>query len=158
MSHNPLAPYADVVVVNSNRVALELSLNLKKEPHQAQRNTFGGSEKAGYFYLYRHGSHPDSVYECITSAEHGDAIAGVYKNHRIFASRGELIHAREQLIRAIAGKIGISAESIGIDDPGRGRTLGLVELSTGQLIDVLADRMGKSIVVTASHSAVEVAR
>ena len=52
-----------------------------------------------------------------------------------------------KLIAAVAERVGLSVESAGVNDEGRGRMLGLAELSTGQLVDLLAERMGSSIVV-----------
>ena len=77
----------------------------------------------------------------------GDAITSVYMNHSIFASLGDLQRARTDLIAAVADRVGLSVESAGVNDEGRGRMLGLAELSTGQLVDLLAERMGSSIVV-----------
>ncbi len=153
MSQDTLSQYADVVVVNSAKIALEIALTLKQQPQHTQRDAFAGSRETGHFYLYRLDKFPDTVFECVASPD-GDAITSLYKNHRIFGSAGELMRARGQLIAAISEKVGLSAESIGIDDPGRGRALSLNELSTGQLIDTLAERMGQSILVTDSHSAV----
>lgn len=153
MTQETLQRYADVVAVNADRIALELSLLLKNEPPEVQRKTFGGSREAGWFYLYHNAKHPDSMFECVMSQEGGDSITALYKTNRIFGSVGELISARETLIRAIAEKVGLSREAVGIEDPGRGRTVGLVDLSTGQLIDMLAEKVGSSIVVANNHSA-----
>lgn len=152
MSEKVLQAFSDVVVVNGNHIALEISLDLKNRPQSQQREAFAGDFAAGYLYLHRMDKFPDMVFECVVSVA-GDAISSVYKNHRIFATTGELLKARQLLTSAIASKVGLSANSVGIDDPGRGRTLGLTDLSTGQLIDMLAERMGSSIIVTTSHSA-----
>lgn len=144
-------PYLDVVVVNSGNSILKLSLKLRSKSEEDQRKAFAGSSLAGYFYLFRDHEVPDMVYECIASKEGGDAISALYVNHRIFNSVGTLIAAREHLIRAIAEKVGLSPEAVGIDDPGRGRSLPLKDLSTGQLIDLLAEKMGKTIMTTESH-------
>lgn len=153
MSQDTLSQYSDVVVVNGAKIALEIALTLKQLPMHVQRSSFAGSAETGHFYMHRLDKFPDTVFECVASPE-GDAITSLYKNHRIFGSAGELMRARRHLIDAIAAKVGLSVESIGVDDPGRGRALGLNELSTGQLIDTLAERMGQSILVTDSHSAV----
>ena len=142
----------DVVVVNHEKTALEISFDLKESTKENQRLAFAGSRNAGFFYLHRIDKHPDMVYECVVSQE-GDAITSVYRNHRIFQNHGELIKARVLLINAVAQKVGLSPEGVGVDDPGRGRVLGLVELSTGQLIDMLSEKIGQSIVTTDSHSA-----
>ncbi len=142
----------DVVVINHDRTALEISFDLKEKPKNEQRAAFAGSRETGYFYMHRIDKFPDTVYECVVSPDGGDAIASVYKNNRIFQNPGELIRARETLIKAIAQKVGLTPESVGVEDEGRGRVLGLSELSTGQLIDMLAERMGRSIITTASHS------
>lgn len=144
-----LSKYRDIVAVNSERIALELSQHLRKETQEAQRAVFGGHYNFGFFWLYRHDSHPDKVMECVVSPQ-GDAITSVYKNHSAFASIGELLRARTELIAAIAEKVGLSAEAMGISDPGRGRELSLSELSTCQLIDLLSERMGSSVMVTNS--------
>lgn len=146
-----LKDYLDVVVVNSQKTALALSLDLKNLPQEKQRAAFAGERSSGYFYLHSMDAHPGDVMECVVSLE-GDAITSVYKGHRIFNSVGELVRARTDLVNAIAEKVGLSVGAIGIEDQSRGRALGLSELATGQLIDLLADRVGKSIVVTDSHS------
>jgi hypothetical protein len=145
-----LERYRNVVVVNSPRVNLELSQHLRKLPVDMQRARFGGRYGVGFFWLFSHSEvHPDKVMECVVSTA-GDAISSTYLVHPMFASLGELLTARENLIKALTEKIGLSIESIGIDDPGRGRALSLPELSTGQLIDILAERMGSSIASTSS--------
>jgi len=144
-----LEKYRDLVAVNSERIALELSLNLRKESIEAQRAAFGGSRELGFFYLYRHDAHNDKVLESVLAMT-GDAITSVYVNHRANASIGSLMAARSELMRAISEKIGLSIEAIGIEDPGRGRQVALSELATGQLIDILAERMGTSVAVTGS--------
>ena len=125
MSAEILQKYSDVVVVNAPRVALEISLQLKSKGPEVQGRAFAGTHESGYFYLYRIDAHKDTVYECVASKEYGDAITSLYKNHRIFASAGDLITARIQLINAVAAKVGLSAGAVGVDDPGRGRALAL---------------------------------
>lgn len=153
MTQDILQAYSDVVVVNSAKIALEISLTFREQHQSVQRAAFAGTRETGHFYLYRIDKFPDTIFECVASPA-GDAITSLYKNHRIFGSAGELMRARKHLIDSISEKVGLSAESIGIDDPGRSRALSLSELSTGQLIDTLAERMGQSILVTDSHSAV----
>lgn len=148
-----LEKYRDLVAVNANHIALEISLALKAMPAEKQRETFFGSRETGFWYLYRIDKFPDTVYECLVSATRGDAITSLYKNHSIFNTHGDLYRARLDLIRAVAEKTGLSVEGVGVDDDVRGRTLGLQELSTGQLIDLLAERSGSSILVSNSHSA-----
>jgi hypothetical protein len=148
-----LDKYRDVVVVNANHIGLEISLALKNEPTEKQREAFFGTMDTGFWYVHRLDKHPDTVYECIVSTNTGDAITSLYKNHRIFNTHGDLARAREELIKAIAHKVGLSHQGVGIDDPVRGRVMELRELSTGQLIDLLAERSGKTVLVTNSHSA-----
>lgn len=138
-----LAAYRDVVVVNSERKTLELSLQMRKMTQAQQRDHFAGTKMTGWFYLYCP-EDSDTVMECVMS-ERGDSVTSLYKRHRIFASNGELIRARTELMSALSQKIGLSVDAIGIEDETRGRTLGLGELSTGQLIDLLAERSGLSL-------------
>lgn len=139
--------FRDVVVVNSDRIVLELSHEFRKRPVDQQRKHFGGHYEIGFTWLIRSDAqHTDKVMETVVSAQ-GDAITSLYVNHRIFATLGTLMQAREVLINAIAERIGLSAGAVGVEDAGRGRRLGLTELSTGQLIDILAERTGSSIVV-----------
>lgn len=159
MSQETLDRLKSVVVLNAQAVALELSLLFKNEPIAKQRSCFAGSADAGYFYLYANDKHPDTLFECVMSHEGGDAITSTYKGHPIFNSPGELVSARESAINAIAERAGLSVPAVGIEDPARGRSIGLVELSTGQLIDLLAEQFGgKVIMVTESHSAAGAAR
>jgi hypothetical protein len=151
MTSNTLDRYRTVVVVNADHIALKISLDLKEQSLDVQRRAFAGSKSAGYFYLHSTEEFPDMVYECVASPEGDDAIASVYLGHRIFNTPGELMSARENLISAIAAQVGLSVEGIGIDDPGRGRSLSLTELSTGQLIDTLAGCSSKSIIQTGGH-------
>lgn len=152
MSQEVLDQYRDIVVVNASHIILEISLDLKARSLQEQRASFAGSYATGFFYLHRIDKFPDTVFECIMSPV-GDAISSIYKNHRIFSEPAELMRARDHLCRCIAEKVGLSVEGVGIEDKARGRTLGLNELSTGQLVDMLAERMGQSVLVTNSHSA-----
>lgn len=136
--------HSDVVVVNSTKFAIELGAKYRALSEAEQRQHFGGDHKVGFFYLYRHPSIPGVVMECVVSPA-GDSVTATYMDHQIFATVGELMKSRDYLQRALAQKIGISRESAGVQDAGRGRYLGLSELSTGQLIDLLADRMGVTI-------------
>lgn len=143
--------YRDLVAVNSERIAQELSAQLRKKTLPEQRQHFANVASSGFFFLYRDPVvHPDKVLECVVSPA-GDAITSVYiGNHAMVSDMGTLIGAREALQRAISEKIGLSIEAIGVDDPGRGRALGLKELSTAQLIDLLAEQMGASVMTTSS--------
>lgn len=152
MSQEILDQYRDIVVVNATHIALEISLDLKARALHEQRESFAGNFATGFFYLHSIDKFPDTVFECIVSPN-GDAITSVYKQHRVFSEPAELMRARDRLCHAIAEKVGMSIEGVGVDDEARGRTLGLNDLSTGQLVDMLAERMGQSIMVTNSHSA-----
>lgn len=152
MSQEVLDQYRDIVVVNASHIALEISLDLKARSLQEQRESFAGNFATGFFYLHRIDKFPDTVFECIVSPS-GDAITSLYKNHRIFSAPGEVMRARDRLCHSIATKVGLSIEGVGVEDAARGRTLGLSDLSTGQLVDMLAERMGQSVLVTNSHSA-----
>lgn len=142
-----LSAYRDLVVVNSDQIALEISVDFKKKSEAEQRQFFGGSHQTGFTWIIRSDSlHLDKVMETVVSPT-GDAITSLYINHRIFDSQGDLLRARKLLIAAVAQRVGLSPEAAGVDDSGRGRVLSLYELSTGQLVDLLAERMGRSIVV-----------
>lgn len=141
--------FRNVVVVNAQRTALEISQHLRNLPLEQQRQYFGGDHATGFIYLYRHESHPDKVLETVVSTA-GDGITSIYISGPETATIGEVMKMRAALIRAISEKVGLSAELIGVDDAGRGRQLGLTELATGQLVDLLADRMGASVVVSSS--------
>lgn len=145
--------YSDLVVVNSQHKALQLSTALNKLPKSEQRDHFAGTQLTGYFYLFRDPKvDPNVVMECVVSRD-GDAITSLYVNHAINSERNALVRAREEIIRDLARKIGLSPENVGIEDEARGRPLGLSELSTGQLIDLLAEKMGKTIITTDGHAA-----
>lgn len=156
MSQEILDQFSDVVVVNADHIALQISLDLKARHLNDQRKAFAGEARSGFFYLHRMDKFPDIVFECVMSIS-GDAVTSLYRNHSIFNTPGELTKARGLLLRAVAGKVGLSVEAVEIQDDARGRGLGLEELATGQLIDMLAERTGKSIVVTNSHVTTELA-
>lgn len=144
--------YRSIVVANHDYAAHALALELRKLSLSEQRNHFGGDPKVGYVYLFRKDElYPDLVYECVASASHKDAIVSTYKNCAALNDLASVLRTRAELIAACATKIGMPAESIGIDDEVRGRALGLEELSTGQLVDVLAERLGKTILRTDSY-------
>lgn len=145
-----LDKYRHIVVVNGRQVALELSHQLNRLSRQQQRAHFGGDHRSGFFYLFHHEIHLDKVLETVVSPK-GDAVTSVYLADPIFNSMGELMAARVELCNAIALQQGLSLEAVGVDDPGgRGRLLGLEELGTGQLIDLLAGQMG-AVVPTTSN-------
>lgn len=144
-----LDAHRSLVAVNSEKIALELSAKLRARTIDEQRLCFGGDYKSGFFWLFRDDSHPDKVMETVVSPL-GDAITSVYVNCSFNGSIGNLMNARHSLIAAIAEKVGLSVEAMGVEDRGRGRSLNLAELSTGQLIDLLADQMGASLMTTAS--------
>jgi hypothetical protein len=146
-----LARFRDVIVNNNSRQTLEISIAMRRLSQDDQRAALGGEYASGFMYLYRNDAvAPSVVMETVVSPV-GDAITSLYMNHSIFADHASLVRARRDLIAALSEKVGLSAHSIGIDDPGRGRSLGLSELATGQLIDLLAERMGASIVTTGTH-------
>lgn len=141
-----LHKYRDLVVVNSDKIAAEISITLEKLVKSDQKHRLNGCFASEFIKVARVEIHPEKVLETIVSPR-GDAITSVYLNHSIFASLGDLARARAELIAAIADRVGLSVESAGVNDEGRGRMLGLGELATGQLVDLLAERMGSSIVV-----------
>jgi hypothetical protein len=150
---NILSRMRDLVVYNSEHHALALSLKLEKLPVNERRKWFGGSHPTGWLYLFRDPEFPDIVLETVQSQFGGDAITSTYiGNHSSLANVGTLISAREDLIRAIAQEIGLSIPAIGIPDPVRGRDLSLKELSTGQLIDLLAERNGVGLIQVVSDT------
>lgn len=153
MSSEILQQYSDIVVINADNLALRMGLKIQDLGITKQKESFGGNKDSGYLYLFDSEEFPDAIYECIVSTVGGDAVTSLYKPNRIFGSVGELIRARIRLIEAIAASVGIDRHNVSVDDEGRGRALFLEELSTGQLVDMLAGRMGKSIVVSNSYSA-----
>lgn len=142
-----LDKYRTVVVVNSDRIVHELSNEFRSQGESDQKAHFGGSHQTGFTWLIRSATqHTDKVVETVVTPR-GDAITSLYiGNHPAFASLGTLMSARAELIAAVATRVGLSVEAVGVEDATRGR-MGLHELSTGQLIDLLAERMGSSIVV-----------
>lgn len=151
MSKEILGRFTDLVVSNSSRQVLELSQKLRNLPLAEQRAHFGGEHHSGFFYLFRSDKHPGVVMETVVSAAGGDGVTSLYLDHRENATIGAVIAARQALINALSQRVGLSADAIGIDDATRGRTLGVTELSTGQLIDLLAERVGKTVLTTGSH-------
>lgn len=143
---NVLDSVRDLVVVNSNHHALKLSLLLRDGPVGALSDARGGDQYSGYFLMYRHADVPGMVMETVFSPTHKDGVTSLYQEHRIFESRAELQRKRTSIIAALASEYGLSAEAVGIDDPARGRSMSLAELSTGQLIDLLQDRARGGIV------------
>lgn len=142
----------DLVVVNSDHHALKLSILLRDGPMADVNNARGGDAYSGYFVLYRHPDVPGMVLETVISPKHKDGITSVYQEHRMFESRAELMRKRTSLIAELAKEYGLPPESIGIDDVARGRSMGLTELSTGQLIDLLQDRAHGGIVRVKSNN------
>lgn len=143
---NTLARFRDVVVVNSDKRALAMSQQLRSKSLADQRECFGGNSTSGFFWIFTSPEFPEEVMECAVSSG-GDAITSLYKRHRIFGARGDLIEARTALIAALESSVGLSRAAIGVDDPVRRRTLGLAELATGQLIDLLAEREGCGLII-----------
>lgn len=142
----------DLVVVNSTRHSLALSQSLRALPVEHQRQHFGGDQQSGFVWLYRDDAlHPDMVLETVVSPR-GDAVTSVYMNHSINQSLGEVMRARKQLIAALEHSLGMSQASIGIDDYTRGRALDPAEVSTGQLIDLLAERAGAAIFTSSAST------
>lgn len=151
MSHFERA--RSIVPINSEHGVLELSTALRNRSLDKQRQFFGGNSKTGFFYLYGDDTvQKGNVLECVVSL-HGDAISSLYRGHPVFESIGELMRTREGLINELASKFGLSPDSIGVDDQARGRALGLTELGTGQLIDLLEEQSlrGKAQMNTDSH-------
>lgn len=153
MSTETLNKFRGLTVVNSAEIAQKMSLQLQAATLEVKQSTYGGSPLVGWFYMFRSEAHAGMVFECVVTPA-GDSISSVYMNHSMFDTRAELMRTRESLMGAIATDLGLSIEGVGIDDHTRGRTLGLSELATGQLVDMLAQRVtGKQIIVTNNHSA-----
>jgi hypothetical protein len=142
-----LEKYRHIVVVNGEVPLFHLSNKLRGLPPDQQRQHLGGDNKVGWFYLIGDcEKSPNMVLESVVSPVGGDSVNSVYMGDPIFASIGELMRARNELIAALAEKIGLSVEAIGIEDVTRGRALSLSELATGQLIDMLAEADGSTLV------------
>lgn len=145
-----LEKHRSLVAVNSETITLGLTKLLNAKSEHEKRKFFGGSHTYGFTWLFRDDSkYPGKVMETVVSPQ-GGAITSVYINHSSVVSLGELANSREQLIKAVAEKVGLSVGAVGVDDTCRGRVLGLAELATAQLIDLLADKMGKSIAVASN--------
>jgi hypothetical protein len=149
-----LAKYRSIVVVDADHKALTLSIALNKVPHLQRRPYFAGDHKTGFFYLFGPTDVvPDCVMETVMSPhEKGDSVTSLYRFAPCFASPGELMRARGEVIAALSDKVGLSPESIGIEDITRGRVLGVNELAFGQLIDMLNERSTAVVMVTDTHS------
>lgn len=130
----------DLVVLSNDKAVLELSLDLRELTKEEQRTRFGGSRDSGWFYLHANDQkRRNMVFECIVS-ETGETVSALYMGHPIFNSVGELLRVREELVREIGEKVGLDFRNVGVTDPIRGREVGLEELATGQLIDLLTER------------------
>lgn len=145
--------YRHLVVVNSERIALELSEQMRKLPQDDPSLVKGGTRSSGFAWLFNHPMHPDKVLESVVSPFDKSVVTSIYMGHPMFGSIGEWVKARQEIIGAISEKVGLSIESIGVDDEARGESLSLIELSTGQLLDLLAEQFRSSVLVSNSFGA-----
>lgn len=143
MSSETLDRVRNLIVVEDDQLLLALTLDLQKRDRSAQMMALAVSNEWGSVYVYANDNLlPNLVLECVMSREHGDSISTLYRGHPIFNTKADLIRTRLELIRELAAKVGLSVESAGVEDPVRGRYLGLGELGTAQLIDLLMERSG----------------
>lgn len=144
--------YRHLVAVNNDRMVLQLSQKLQALPREHQAKLMVRDvRKAGCFWLFRDPVLPGKVMECVVSPAGMDSVTSLYMDCAELATIADLQRMRCDLIDAVAASVGLSVEAVGIDDPARGRPLSLPELSTAQLIDLLAERMGSSVVVPDSR-------
>lgn len=145
--------YRHLVVVNSQRIALQLSQLLQKVPREQASKMMVRNRTAGCFWLFRDPNVLGTALECVVSPAGGDSVTSLYKDCSEIATPGALLDMRTHLIEALATRVGLSVEAVGIQDQTRGRLVGLNELATGQLLDLLAEQLGSGLTL-ASNSVV----
>lgn len=142
--------FRSVVVVNSQHAVTELGMKMRDAGDNLPNavKAIGRDKEAGAFFLFAGESRGEKlILEVVLSPDGKDTVSTVYQPHGIFNSPGTLIEARKQLIDEVSKRIGLPAESIGIDDRARGRSVSLNELPTGQLIDLLAEQQCCAVAV-----------
>lgn len=139
--------YRHMVVVNGERLTHELSFAMRQLSEEAQSRLMARSNKAGAMWLFRDPAKPGYLLEVVYSLEHGDYVSSVYRDDAVNSSAGDVLRMRENLIDALAERHGLSAELMTVTDEGRGREIGLNEMGTGQLIDLLSEQLGSSLAV-----------
>lgn len=140
MSHPTLDKYRRIAVIDDDAKLNKLSKLLQGQDKANQRAFFGGDDRTGWFYLYAHPTVPGVIMEAVQS-RHGDSVISLYAPDAVFNSVGELMKARAEVIEALSASLGLSVQAIGVEDPARGRALGVEEIAFGQLIDLLGERV-----------------
>jgi hypothetical protein len=123
-------------------VANTLLAEFNEQPEHKRKAAFAQSKTGGGVYLYRTenpkmAAYKDIILEIIPSPIDGAFITCLYAPHPVFASPGETVKAREQLIEMIERMYGATPGAIVVPDATRGRNIHLYEFATQQLIDRL---------------------
>lgn len=131
----------NLVVLNNDHALLELSLDLRERDKAFQRSCFGGSHETGWFYLHgNEAKRRGMVFECV-AIPGGETVSTLYMAHPIFNSVADLQRTREELCKLLGEKMGMDYRNMGIFDPSRGREVGVEEMATAQLIDLVLDQL-----------------
>jgi hypothetical protein len=101
---------------------------------------FAQSKRAGGVYVYEAPDHPGQILEVVAGVRTDDMMACLYEPHPCFATPGELLKAREELIELLERLHQAVPGTLYIDDRGRGRKVELRELATMQLVDMIGKR------------------
>lgn len=143
MSHPVLVKYRSLQPLNDEETTNKLLKIMVEMPDIEHVKYFGRSSKAGRFFLIRHESVPGKVIEYVPDIHDDSSVSTLYEDHPIFASKQDLINAREEIIEAIDRVFLAVPNTVTVKDLGREKELFLPELGTAQLLDVLKKFSGR---------------
>lgn len=148
MTHPVLHKYRDLAVAKDQPIVDKLWLCMVAATPQQIERWSAHSERAGRFVMIRHGDiAPGLVLEYVPDLQNDTSVTTLYGEHFIFTTRQHLLDARVEIIDAINAIIRAIPNSATVKDGGRdNKEFLLAELGTAQLLQVLAQFSGQSLV------------
>lgn len=129
--------YGMLTTLNDEVVTDELLKQFIELPEPVHHDIWIRDAYVGNVGVYMNDRHPDKLIEVVMGADES-SVTTLFARNPIFYSRTELADARKDIINEIGAVTQTLPSVIGVHDVGRGRDVMLREMSTAQLLDILA--------------------
>ena len=132
-----VSKYDGLKTVNEEVITDEMLKRLVETSPERQQDWWIRDVLVGNVCVYFDDRYPDYVLELVMGAEES-SVSTLFMRHPTFTARKSLAGARKELITEIGVATMSLPSRVAIRDEGRGRDVALAEMSTAQLVDILA--------------------
>lgn len=129
----------EIQIVRDEDLLYTILGELQNKSDDQKQAIFAQSRKGGGVVLFESANFPGNIVEYIPGVLETDSISCLFKPHAALASAGTLLKLREELVSEIERVNGAAPGNLRKQDPARNRAVLLIEMSTLQLADMLAE-------------------